>query len=229
MVHGRTGDNVRLLIVEDDKLIGTGIVTCLRQKGYAVDWVQDGDTAESVLQSEQYDAVILDIGLPRKSGLEVLESIRTAGIAVPVLLLTAKDAVSDRISGLDRGADDYMTKPFDLDELSARIRALLRRSSGRSLPVILHAGIELDPASHIVTKDKTPVDLSPKEFAILQSLLENVGHVLSRSRLEESLYSWKDEIESNAVDVHIHYLRKKLGAELIRTIRGVGYIVDKLS
>jgi len=218
---------MRLLLIEDDKLLGNGILSGLRQSGYAVDWVQDGETAIAVARSEQYDAIILDIGLPRMSGLEVLDRLRTDGSVIPVLVLTARDAISERIEGLDRGADDYMIKPFDLDELSARIRALLRRSSGRSLPVIIHLNIELDPASHMVTRDQIPVDLSPREFAILQTLLENTGRVMSRTRLEESLYSWKDEIESNAVDVHIHHLRKKLGAELIRTIRGVGYIVDK--
>lgn len=218
---------MRLLVVEDDKLLGNGIVSGLRQRGYAVDWVQDGETAESVISSEQYDAIILDIGLPRISGLEVLETLRARGLSLPVLILTAKDAISDRIAGLDQGADDYMTKPFDLDELSARIRALLRRSSGRTLPVIRHEGIELDPASHQVSRGGMNIDLSPREFAILQTLLENAGRVMSRNRLEESLYSWKDEIESNAVDVHIHHLRRKLGADLIRTIRGVGYIVDK--
>lgn len=218
---------MRILIVEDDKLLGHGIVSGLRQSGYAVDWVQDGETAESVLDSEQYDALILDIGLPRKSGLEVLDNIREHENPIPVLILTARDAITDKITGLDRGADDYMIKPFELDELNARIRALLRRRSGRSLPVIRHKDLELDPASHAVTKGGQAVELSPREFAILQTLLENVGRVMSRTRLEESLYSWKDEIESNAVDVHIHHLRKKLGAELIRTIRGVGYIVDK--
>lgn len=219
---------MRILIVEDDKLLGHGIVSGLRQAAYAVDWVQDGETAETVLETEQYDALILDIGLPRKSGLEVLDTIREGGNSIPVLILTARDAISDKIVGLDRGADDYMIKPFELDELNARIRALLRRSSGRSLPVIRHLDLELDPASHSVTRDGKPIDLSPREFAILQTLLENVGRVMSRTRLEESLYSWKDEIESNAVDVHIHHLRRKLGAELIRTIRGVGYIVDKV-
>ncbi len=218
---------MRLLLVEDDKLLGNGILSGLRQAGYAVDWVQDGETALSVCQGDQYDAVILDLGLPRMSGLEVLDQLRAMGRIIPVLVLTSRDAISERIEGLDRGADDYMIKPFDLDELSARIRALLRRSSGRSLPVIIHRDILLDPASHLVTRNGTPVELSPREFAILQTLLENAGRVMSRSRLEESLYSWKDEIESNAVDVHIHHLRKKLGSELIRTIRGVGYIVDK--
>ncbi len=218
---------MRLLLIEDDKLLGNGILTGLRQSGYAVDWVQDGETAVTVTQSEKYDAIILDIGLPRMSGLEVLDQLRTQGTVIPVLILTARDAISERIQGLDRGADDYMVKPFDLDELSARIRALLRRSSGRSLPIIIHRNIQLDPASHLVTRDGMAIELSPREFAILQTLLENAGRVMSRTRLEESLYSWKDEIESNAVDVHIHHLRKKLGVELIRTIRGVGYIVDK--
>ena len=218
---------MRILLVEDDKQLGKGIHTGLRQSNYAVDWVMDGDAAEAAVSTESYDLMVLDLGLPRRSGLEVLDGVRKSGKDLPVLILTARDAISDRITGLDRGADDYMIKPFDLDELHARIRALLRRKGGRREPVIRHGDIELDPAAHSVTRDGKLLDIPPREFAILQSLLENSGRVMSRSRLEESLYSWKDEVDSNAVEVHIHHLRKKLGADLIRTIRGVGYIVDK--
>ena len=219
---------MRLLLVEDDKLLGKGIHTGLRQAGYAVDWVMDGDAADAAVSHELYDLMILDLGLPRRSGLDVLDNVRGSGKDLPVLILTARDSVNDKIIGLDRGADDYMIKPFDLDELGARIRALLRRQGGRRSPLLTNGDIELDPAAHSVTKAGTVVEVPPREFAILHTLLDNAGRVMSRSRLEESLYSWKDEIDSNAVEVHIHHLRKKLGADLIRTIRGVGYIVDKL-
>jgi DNA-binding response OmpR family regulator len=217
---------MRLLLVEDDKLLGEGIYAGLSQEGYAVDWVRDGETAESACLNEDYDCMVLDIGLPRRTGLEVLDHIRSRGNDTPVLMLTARDTVPDRIAGLDHGADDYMIKPFDLDELHARVRAVVRRRSGRSSPVLVHGDIELDPSAHSVKKAGERVELSPKGFAILQTLLENKGRVMSRTRLEESLYSWKDEIESNAVEVHIHHLRKKLGSELIRTIRGVGYSIS---
>ena len=220
---------MRLLLVEDDETLGNGVQTGLAQMGYAIDWVKDGQAAETFLKSQPYDLLILDLALPRKTGMEVLRDIRAAGDKIPVLILTARDTAADKVSGLDSGADDYLAKPFDLDELGARIRALLRRHSGRSEPVLTHGDIVLDPASHTVTQDGRLVELSPKEFTLLQMLLENCGRVLSRQRLEESLYSWKDEVESNAVEVHIHHLRKKLGSALIRTIRGVGYVVDKAS
>ncbi len=218
---------MRILLVEDDKALGHGIHLGLRQAGYAVDWVQDGVMAETAIDTQDYDMAVLDFNLPKKSGLDVLDHVRSEAKPLPILLLTAKDAINDRIVGLDRGADDYMIKPFDLDELKARIRALMRRSSGRTMPVLTYKDIVLDPASYTVTQKDNIIELSTREFAILQLLMENVGRVLSRNRLEESLYSWKDEIESNAVEVHIHRLRKKLGADLIRTIRGVGYIMDK--
>ena len=218
---------MRLLLAEDDKNLGTGLHAGLTQAGYAVDWVRDGDTAESAFNAEDYDVAVLDIGLPKLSGLEVLENIRRNGNETPVLVLTARDTTNDKIVGLDSGADDYMIKPFDLDELNARIRALLRRRAGRTLPIIKYDSIELDPASHTVTKDGNIVDVSPRAYTVLQTLLENQGRVMSRTRLEESLYSWKDDIESNAIEVHIHHIRKKLGNSLIRTIRGVGYIMDK--
>ncbi|NOY70953.1 MAG: response regulator [Gammaproteobacteria bacterium] len=219
---------MRLLIAEDDKLLGDGIRNGLRQEGYAVDWVEDGATAELAMKTETYDLVILDIGLPKKTGLEVLKNMRSRGDQLPVLLLTAFDRIEDRILGLDSGADDYVVKPFDLDELSARIRALLRRNSGRSAPVMEHGDIVVDPASHVVTKNGRGIDISPREFALLLTLLDNEGRVVSRSRLEEGLYAWNEEVESNTIEVHIHHLRKKLGSELIRTIRGVGYIIDKV-
>ncbi|MDH5256910.1 MAG: response regulator transcription factor [Gammaproteobacteria bacterium] len=218
---------MRILIVEDDTLLGDGIRVGLSQQGYAADWVEDGDMAQSALLTNEYEAIILDLGLPKVSGLELLKEIRKKGDDTPVIILTAQDGVEDRINGLDTGADDYLTKPFDLEELTARLRALLRRRGGRSTPVIEHGDIVVDPASHSVKNNGVVVDISPREFTILQLLLEHQGKVMSRSRLEEGLYAWNDEVESNTVEVHIHHIRKKLGAKLIRTIRGVGYIIDK--
>jgi len=217
---------MRLLLIEDNESIGKGVNAGLTQAGYAVDWVRDGETATSALKTEDYDIAVLDLGIPKKSGEEVLTDLRKSGKKLPVLILTAKDTIQDRIVGLDLGADDYMVKPFDLDELQARLRALLRRSSGRANPLLTHGDVALDPASHTVTKDGEIIELTPRAFEILQILMENQGRVLSRTRLEDSTYSWKDEIESNAVEVHIHQIRKKLGAKIIRTIRGVGYIMD---
>ncbi len=218
---------MRLLVVEDDTLLGDGIRAGLEHEGYAVDWVEAAESAELALKTGQYDLMILDLGLPGMPGLTLLKRLRERENDLPVLILTARDAVQDRIEGLDSGADDYLSKPFDLEELAARIRALLRRRSGRANPVIRHHEITLDPAAHEVTRNGEVVDISPREFAILQMLLENRGKVMSRSRLEEGLYSWNAEVESNTVEVHIHHLRRKLGASLIRTIRGVGYIIDK--
>ncbi len=218
---------MRLLLVEDDEMLGNGIHAGMTQAGYAVDWVKDGEAAEMFIAAEDYDLMILDLGLPRRDGMEVLSRLRAEGRDLPVLILTARDTVEDRVQGLDSGADDYLIKPFDLDELAARVRALLRRRGGRAVPVIRHGDIVLDPASHTVTRNGEAVDISPREFALLQELLENSGRVLSRGQLERSLYSWKEEVDSNAVEVHIHHLRKKLGSELIRTVRGVGYVIDK--
>ncbi|KAF0191745.1 MAG: pmrA [Gammaproteobacteria bacterium] len=218
---------MRILVAEDDELLGSGIQSSLSGSGYAVDWVKDGQSALNFLNAGPYDLVILDLGLPRKSGLQIMAQLRDAGQAVPVLILTARDTVADRVAGLDSGADDYMVKPFDLDELLARIRALLRRRAGRAAPLIRYGDIELDPASHLVTNRGQAVDMSPREFSLLLELLENQGRVMSRPALEEKLYSADDQVESNALEVHIHHLRKKLGNELIRTVRGVGYIVDK--
>ncbi len=218
---------MRLLVVEDDTLLGDGVRAGLSQQGYAVDWVEHAEAAQLALETGEYDLLILDLGLPGMSGLEFLTRLRETGEDLPVLILTARDAVSDRITGLDSGADDYLTKPFELEELGARIRALLRRRSGRASPIIRHGDLVMDPAAHEVTLRGEPVDISPREFAILQMLLENRGKVMSRNRLEGGLYSWNAEVESNTVEVHIHHLRRKLGVELIRTIRGVGYIIDK--
>jgi len=220
---------VRLLLVEDDKLLGDGIRAGLKQSGYAVDWVQDGEAADFALRTGEYEIIVLDLGLPKRSGLDVLKQLRAKGSQIPVMILTARDTVDDKVRGLDMGADDYLIKPFDLDELSARLRALTRRQTGRTTPVLRHGNIEVDPASHTVKQNDVVVDISPREFNLLQTLLESAGRVVSRARLEESLYAWNEEVESNAIEVHIHHLRKKLGNELIRTIRGVGYIVDKIT
>lgn len=219
---------MRILLVEDDPLLGDGIQAGLVQGGYAVDWMRDGESADAALRTEDYALMVLDIGLPRRSGLEVLKTLRASGSDLPVLILTARDTVADRVTGLDAGADDYLVKPFDLDELQARIRALIRRHHGRANPVVQHGALVLDPAAHAVTQDGRPVSLSQREFAILQLLLESRGRVLSRAQLEEGLYAWGEEVESNAVEVYIHHLRKKFSADLIRTLRGVGYVIDKI-
>jgi two-component system, OmpR family, response regulator QseB len=216
---------MRLLLVEDDAMIGEAIRTGLKRDGFAVDWVYDGESADRVLRTEAFDLALLDLGLPRKDGLQVLQALRARRQSLPVLIITARDAVSDRIQGLDAGADDYLVKPFDLDELAARIRALLRRKSGRPEPRMEHLGVTLDPATHAVSRDGREVDLSPKEFALLQLLLERPGTIHSRSQIEERLYGWGEEVESNAVEVHIHGLRRKLGADFILNVRGVGYRV----
>lgn len=218
---------MRLLLVEDDPLLGDGVRVGLQQSGFVVDWVKDGQAARLALQAGAYALVVLDLGLPRLSGTDLLKWLRGSGNDTPVLILTARDTVADRINGLDSGADDYLIKPFDLDELGARIRALLRRAGGRAAPLIVHGKLEIDPATRQVTLAGKPVELSPREYAILLALLEGAGRALSREQLEQSLYGWGDEVESNAVEVHIHHLRRKLGAELIRTLRGVGYLVDK--
>ena len=216
---------MRLLLVEDDGMIGEAVRLGLRKQGLAVDWVQDGVAARAALGAESFDLVLLDLGLPKLDGLQVLKWLRGTGSKVPVLILTARDSVNDRIRGLDAGADDYIVKPFDFDELAARVRAVQRRHSGRAENLVEHLGIRLDPASHAVTRDGAPVNLSHREFALLEALLERPGQVLSRTQLEERLYGWGEEVESNAVEVHIHNLRKKLGAEYIQNVRGVGYRV----
>ena len=218
---------MRLLLIEDDALLGDGIAAGLGQAGHTVDWARDGREAQLALATTTYELVVLDLGLPRLSGLEVLRGLRAKGNDVPVLILTARDTVEDRVGGLDAGADDYLVKPFALAELNARIRALLRRAHGRSAPVIVCGKLSVDPASQRVVQDGVEIQLSPRECAILVDLLEHRGTALSRARLEEALYGWNQEVESNAVEVHIHNLRKKLGEDLIKTIRGVGYLVRK--
>lgn len=219
---------MRLLLVEDDEQLGSGICSGLRQYGHTVDWLKDGQAALRFLKAEVFDIIILDINLPKLSGLRVLQEMRANGMAVPVLLLTARDSVEDRIKGLDSGADDYLTKPFDLDELSARIRALQRRSANnRAEPTIHYRNVTLDPAAFDVKVESTSIPLSRREFALLQKLLENIGQVVSRDTLTQCLYGWGDDVDSNTLEVHVHNLRKKLGSNFIRTIRGVGYMAEK--
>ncbi|MFC5521438.1 response regulator [Polaromonas jejuensis] len=218
---------MRLLLVEDDAMIGESVLHVLRTEHYAVDWVRDGSLADEALRSEQYDLVLLDLGLPRRNGLEVLRALRARRNTTPVLVATARDAVEDRIAGLDAGADDYVVKPYDTDELLARIRALLRRSAGRAEPVFEHKGVSLNPATHEATVHGQAVSLSAREWAVLEALLARPGVVLSRAQLEEKLFSWKDDVSSNAVEVYIHGVRKKLGNDLIQTVRGLGYVVPK--
>lgn len=221
---------MRVLLVEDDELLGDGIRTGLKHYGHTIDWVKDGKAASDVLCSkrENFDIIVLDLGLPKMSGLEVLRNIRDKNISTPVVILTARETVDDRVKGLDAGADDYLTKPFDLDELCARMRALQRRSKARTKPVISYGEITLDPASHMVTKAGEPTMVSRREFALLQKLLENSGRVISREQLNQTLYGWGENIDSNALEVHIHNLRKRFGTNIIRTIRGVGYMVENL-
>lgn len=218
---------MRILLVEDDALLGDGVRQGLKLEGYATDWLRDGAQADAALQSESYELLLLDIGLPRLSGLELLKALRARGQTLPVLILTARDAVADRVQGLDAGADDYLVKPFDLDELAARVRALLRRPAAQAGSQLAHGDLVLDPATHILSRAGQPVPLSAREYQLLYTLLSKAGRVLSREQLESALYGWDEEVESNAVEVHIHHLRKKLGSALIRTVRGVGYVIDK--
>lgn len=218
---------MRLLLVEDDTMVGASIRTGLRQEGYSVDWVRDGAAAELATQTTVYEAILLDIGLPRKTGLEVLAHWRKQNNPVPVLIITARDAVADRVRGLDAGADDYLVKPFDLDELAARLRALLRRRSGRATPRIEHGPLSLDPATHEVWLSGAAINLSGREFAVLHALLENPGVPLSRAQLEDALYGWEEEVGSNTIEVYIHSLRRKLGSDWVRNVRGVGYMVPR--
>lgn len=214
---------MRLLLVEDDPLLGDGIRAGLSLSSYAVDWVEDGKLALLALADHSYDACILDLGLPGKDGLTVLREMRGRGDQIPVLLLTARDTAEDKISGLDHGADDYLTKPFDLGELQARIRALLRRAGGKAQPLLEHRGVSLDPASKRATFQGRDVPLSAREYALLHALISQPSHIKSRSQLEESLYAWGDEAGSNTVEVYIHHLRKKFGNDFIKTVRGLGY------
>lgn len=219
---------MRLLLVEDDPMIGETVLDLLRDDGYAVDWVKDGELAESAALSEDYDLILLDLGLPRRDGLEVLRNLRTGKCRSPILIASARDAVQQRIEGLDAGADDYIVKPYDLDELLARIRALIRRSAGRAEPVYEHGNVRINTNTKEVTVDAAPVTLSAREWAVLEALLTRPGLILSRAQIEEKLFAWKDDISSNAVEVYIHGLRKKLGAELIQTVRGMGYLIPKV-
>lgn len=218
---------MRLLLVEDDELLGDAVKTGLTQFGYIVDWLKDGEIARKILKSENFELIILDLGLPKFSGLNLLQSIRQSGNTTPVIILTALDSVDSRIKGLDSGADDYITKPFDLNELSARIRALTRRSQGRADTEIHYKNIVLDPASHSVTLNNTQLNIPRREFSLLLKLLENHGQVVTREQLMQSIYSWDDDVDSNTLEVHIHNLRKKLDATFIRTIRGIGYMAEK--
>jgi two-component system response regulator QseB len=217
---------VRILLVEDDELLGAGIQDTLSRAGYAVEWVRDGALALSALEHGAFDAVILDLGLPGMDGLEVLRRARGGGSVTPVLVLSARDAASQRVAGLDAGADDYLTKPFDVEELLARVRVLQRRLRGAAVNVLEHGSLRLDPGSFSVLHDGRPVPLQRREFMLLQKLLASPGQVLTRAQLEESLYGWEGNVESNALDVHVHNLRKKLYPEVIRTVRGIGYVAD---
>ncbi len=218
---------MRLLLVEDDAILGDGLKAGLALEGYAVDWLTDGAQADEALKLNHYDLVVLDLNLPRLDGMAVLKNLRKRKDSTPVLVLTARDGVQERVAGLDNGADDFVCKPFDLAEICARLRALSRRNEGHGLPLLEHKGVTIDPAAHQVFYQGGVVDLSQKEYEILNYLMSHIGHVISRARLEEALYAWGSEVESNAVEVHIHHLRKKLDANLIRTIRGVGYIIDE--
>ena len=218
---------MRLLLVEDDAMIGETVLQLLRSEHYAVDWVRDGAMADQALRTAQYDLVLLDLGLPRRGGLEVLHALRARRSTVPVLIATARDGVNDRIAGLDAGADDYVVKPYDTDELLARIRALLRRSAGRAEPAFEHRGVSLNPATREAAVNGQPVTLSAREWAVLEPLLARPGVLLSRAQLEEKLFSWKDDVSSNAVEVYIHGVRKKLGSNIIQTVRGLGYLVPR--
>ncbi len=215
---------MRVLVVEDD-LVGYAVQVGLKEAGYAVDWVKDGVSADHALANESYVLVVLDIGLPRMSGLDVLKRLRQRDAVMPVIILTAMDMVEDRIRGLDAGADDYLPKPFDMGELIARVRSLIRRAGRSPAPLLRTAGVVLEPAAHQVTYNQQEVDLTAKEFSVLHVLMRNAGKVLSRSQIEQQLYAWGEEVASNAVEVHIHHLRRKLFPEIIETVRGVGYLI----
>jgi two-component system OmpR family response regulator/two-component system response regulator QseB len=216
---------MRILLAEDDSLLGDGLRAGLRQLGFQVDWVRDGEAAERELRAQVYAAAVLDLGLPRKDGMAVLAAIRQSNITTPVLVLTARDTVPDRIRGLDTGADDYVVKPVDLDELAARLRALVRRSHGQAHELLTAQDVVLDPAARSVQRAGVAVILSTREFDLLQAFMLSAGRVLSREQLEQNLYSWGQEVDSNAIEVHIHNLRRKLGPTLIHTVRGVGYML----
>jgi two-component system, OmpR family, response regulator QseB len=219
---------MRVLVVEDDPMIGRAVADGLQSDGYAVDWVRDGEAAELALKHGPYDLAVLDLGLPRKDGFEVLKALRRSRIEVPMLIITARDAVADRIAGLDHGADDYLVKPFDLDELLARARAVVRRRAGRGSPEIAYGALHLNPARREVSWRGNRVELSAREFAVLEALMREPGTVVSRARLEDSVYGWGEEVGSNSIEVHLHHLRRKLDPALIRNVRGVGYRVARI-
>jgi DNA-binding response OmpR family regulator len=214
---------MRVLLVEDDVMIGESLREALRAQGFAADWVRDGRAADAALSTERFDAVLLDLGLPQRSGLDVLKVLRARGDATPVIVVTARDALADKVAGLDAGADDYLVKPFELDELLARLRAVGRRRAGHASPVLQVADLRLDPATREVTRGGRAVVLSAREFSLLHALMERPGAILSRAQLEDRLYGWGEELESNAISVYMHQLRKKLGDDLLHTVRGVGY------
>ncbi len=218
---------MRILLVEDDALLGDGVCSGLRREDNAVDWVKNGETALSAINETQYDCIILDIGLPKMSGLDVLHNMRETNNDTPVLILSAQDDISDRVKGLDAGADDYLVKPFAFAELNARLRALSRRKRGSASETIHYKNIKIDTSSHTIEYNDLPVLLSRREFSLLVELITNQGRVLSRHHLEQKLYSWSDEVESNTIEVYIHHLRKKFHTELIKTVRGIGYIIAK--
>ena len=216
---------MRVLLVEDDTMIGESLREALRMQGMAADWVRDGRAADAALASERFDAVLLDLGLPQRSGLEVLAALRARGDTTPVIVLTARDALPDKVGALDKGADDYLVKPFELDELLARLRAVVRRRAGRAGGTLEVADLRLDPATREVSRGGRAVLLSAREFALLQALMERPGAILSRAQLEDRLYGWGEELESNAISVYVHQLRRKLGDDVLHTVRGVGYYV----
>lgn len=216
---------MRILLVEDDALLGDGLRAGLMLDGYGVDWARDGEAARLAWLAEDYDACVLDLGLPRRDGLAVLKEARARGKRTPVLILTARDTTADKVAGLDAGADDYLLKPFELEELQARLRALIRRASGASAPLLRHGDLAMDPAARRVTLNDVLLNLSAREYALLHDFITHKGHIRSRQELETSLYAWGEEVESNTVEVYIHHLRKKIGAEMIRTVRGLGYVL----
>jgi len=218
---------MRILLVEDDRMIGDDLSDALRKDGHSVDWVVDGQAGDLALKTTRFELVLLDLGLPRKGGLEVLRELRRRGDSTPVIVITAHDALEDRVEGLDRGADDYLVKPFELAELKARMRAVARRHAGRARPRLSNGVVTVDPATREVWVDEQEVVLSAKEYAVLCALLERPGAILSRGQIEERIYGWNEEVESNAVDVLIHYLRRKLGSEAIKNVRGAGWMMPK--
>lgn len=218
---------MRILLVEDDNMIGEGVSVALKDAAYAVDWVKDGEAAEQTLKSGEHQAVLLDLGLPKRDGLDVLQHLRKVGSKIPVIIITAREGVEDRIRGLDLGADDYLVKPFDVNELLARLRAVVRRQGGQAAPLLTNGTISLDPSTHKAMCGEIVADLSTREFALLHALLLHPGRILTRTQIEEHIYGWNEEVESNAVDFLIHGVRKKLGAEVIKNVRGAGWMVEK--